>query len=93
MSSGGVVAAAYAAMANAVKASGAIVRVENRDFMIILNKTKDPLVIYAKGNFITGKHQYLTAYKGLVFHTKSGDPLPLPSAAEIIHSNRIWLPS
>ena len=37
--------------------------------------------------------QYLTGYKGLVFHTKTADALVLPRHAEVVHAEQIWIPS
>ncbi len=85
-------AAAYAAIAQAIKASGAIVKVEPEDFLKILRKVEKPLVVVAKGGFIKANHQYLTGYKGLVFFTKSPAPLILPNGAEVVASKQIWIP-
>jgi len=84
--------AAAAAIAQAIKASGAIVRVESRDFAAILNKATNPLVICTQGGFFSTKYQYLTSYKGLVFYTKSKSQLRLPTGAEIVQSKKIWIP-
>jgi hypothetical protein len=89
---GGGAAAAYAAIANAVKASGVIIRVEPDSFMKILDKTKDPLVVTARGGLIKASYRYLTSYKGLAFFTKSSNPLTLPGSAEVIASKEIWIP-
>ena len=89
---GAAAAAAYAAIAQAVKASGAIVKVEPEDFLKILSKVKEPLVVMAKGGLIKGNYQYLSGYKGLAFFTKSPTPLMLPSAVELIFSKQIWIP-
>ncbi len=86
------VASYYATIANAIKASGAIVQVEPQDFQKILMKMEKPLVVYAKGNFFTGNHQYLMSYKGLVFFSKSKTELML-SGAEIVKAKSIWIPS
>jgi hypothetical protein len=40
---------AAAAMANAIKASGSIVRVEPNTFADILRKVERPLIVYAQG--------------------------------------------
>ncbi len=85
-------AAVYAAIAEAIKASGAIVRVEPEEFLKILRKVEKPLVVTAKGGFRKANHQYLTGYKGLVFYTKSPTPLMLPGGAEVITSKQIWIP-
>jgi ABC-type transport system substrate-binding protein len=91
-SAGAATAAAAAAIANAIKASGAIVQVEARDFAVIVGKTKDPLVVITEGGVFSTRYQYLTAYKGLIFHTKTKTPLELPSAVEVIKAGKIWIP-
>ena len=90
---GSATAAAYATMANAIKASGTIVRVDRTDFLTVLNKIDKPIVIYSQGGFLSAKHQYLTPYKGLVFMVKCNEPIPLPSSTEIIRAKTIWSPS
>ncbi len=91
-SSGGAAASAMAAIAQAIKASGAIVRVEPGDFTKILSRTSRTLVVTAKGGFSKSNYQYLTAYKGLMFFTKSPTELMLPGDAEIIAAREIWIP-
>jgi hypothetical protein len=81
-----------AAMAQAIKASGVLVRVKDRDFMSILARAEEPLVVCAKGGLFSTKYQYLTSYKGLAFFTKSGNPLPLPATTELVTAARIWIP-
>ena len=85
-------AAAAAAIANAIKATGAIVRVEQKDFEIILRKTEKPLIIIAQGGLFSTKYQYMTNYKGFTFLTKTAVQLLLPSSAEIIRAQKIWTP-
>ena len=77
-------AAAAAAIAKAIKASGAIVRLEPPDFLSIVSKSKSPLVVVIDGGLLKKNHQYLSSYKGLIFFTKSPELLPLPSDAEVI---------
>ncbi|MBI2868243.1 MAG: hypothetical protein HYX96_00255 [Chloroflexi bacterium] len=89
---GGAAAAQAAAIAQAIKASGAIVRLEPEDFLSVLARAERPLVVMARGGFIRGNYQYLTGYKGLVLFTKSAAPLLLPGSAEIIMSKQIWIP-
>ena len=89
---GGAVAAAYAAMAQAVKASGAIVRVEPEVFAVIAARMDKPLVVTAPGGWLSKGFQYLTSYKGLIFYTKSGNQISLPGGAEIIAAKQIWIP-
>jgi hypothetical protein len=89
----GATAAAQEAIANAIKASGAIVSVETRDFEAILRKHETPLVVSAQGGVFTTKYYYLTSYKGLIFFTKTETPLLLPPKTELIHARKIWVPS
>lgn len=89
----GAEAAAIAAMiANAVKASGTLVRVEPDEFAKIVNKVDSPLVIYTEGGLISTNHQYLTSYKGFAFYTKSDEQIGLPRNAEVIVADKIWIP-
>jgi hypothetical protein len=91
--SGAAAAAGAAAVADAIKASGAIVSVEPDDFETILEKTEAPLVVCAEGGVFTKKYHYLTAYKGLIFYTKTPAPLSLPPKTELIEARKIWVPS
>jgi len=85
-------AAAAAAIAQAIKASGVVVRVSPEDFDAILRKCEKPLVIASTGGFITTNFQYLTSYKGFAFFTKSPVELILPPRAELIEAQKIWIP-
>lgn len=84
---------AAAAIANAIKASGSIVRVEPQTFADILRKVDKPLIVYAQGGRFSGKHQYLTSYKGLTFFTKSAEQIDLPRGVEVVIAKKIWTPS
>lgn len=85
-------AAAAAAMANAVKASGSIVRVESSDFLRILEKQDDPLVVISAEWMFGQSYKYLTSYKGLTFFAKSSEPIHISSRCEIIECKKIWIP-
>ena len=86
-------AAAHAAMvAQATKASGTIVRVDNGNFMLILKHAESPLVVVAKGGVFHKHFRYLTSYKGLAFFTKSDLQLVLPRHVETIAAEKIWIP-
>jgi len=80
------------AMANAIKASGVVVRVEATDFMKILKKEAEPLVVIGKGGVFSKHHQYLTSYKGLAFFTTSTLALELPGKVQIIAAKTISIP-
>jgi len=85
-------AAHAAAIAQAIKASGILVRVEPSEFMRILHRQDETLVVMARGGFFEPGWRYLTSYKGLAFFTKSPDPLPLPGRAEVVEARKIWIP-
>ena len=85
-------AAAYAAMINAVKASGVVVRMEPADFMALLERTEEPLVVVGTGGVFRKHVQYLTTYRGLAFFTKSPQALQLPRRAEIVTVKTIAVP-
>jgi hypothetical protein len=85
-------AAAAAAIANAIKASGVVVRVSPADFHTILLKIEKPLVVYAKGGFFSTNYQYLVSYKGFAFFTRSSEPILLPGEIETIVAKKIWTP-
>jgi len=85
--------AAIAAIANAIKASGVVVRVRPEDFANILRRIDKPLVIYHKGSFFTTKHHYLISYKGFAFYTKTSEQIDLPRSVEVIIAEKIWIPS
>ena len=82
-----------AAAANAVKASGAIVRIESKDFQSILTKSDKPLVIVSEFNFFGKYYRYLTGYKGFIFYTKSRTPLDFGSNVEVMTAKSIWIPN
>jgi len=88
----GAAAAAAAALAEAVKASGAIIKMKPDDLNKILNKVDDPLVVQAISGWRKKKYQYLTSYKGLIFYTTAPNRLNLPSGAELIAAEKIWIP-
>ena len=86
-------ASAHAAIiANAIKASGAIVRVEPATFAAILRRADKPLVVYTQGGILSTRHQYLTSYKGFTFHAKSREQIDLPKSVEVIIADKIWIP-
>ena len=68
---GGAAAATAAAyIAQATKASGAVVRLEPQEFMRIVVKMKAPLIVVspAKGGLFSRNNEYLTNYKGIFFY-------------------------
>ena len=90
MGAGG--AAAAAAIAEAIKASGVLVRVKPYEFMKILSRAEDPLVVCAQGGIFTTNYQYLMSYKGLAFFTKTLEPIELPAGVELVTAGSISIP-
>ncbi len=85
-------AAAAAAIANAIKASGVVVNLAPEEFAAILRRTERPLVVTAEGGFFSKHYKYLTSYKGLAFYTKARAPLLLPADAEVVRAKGISIP-
>lgn len=84
--------AAAAAIANAIKASGVLVRVEPPDFLRLLGLAQEPLIVVAEGGLFRTNYQYLMSFKGLAFFTKSDTPLSLPEGAQLVNATSIWIP-
>jgi hypothetical protein len=89
MAAGG---AAAAAIVEAIKASGVLVCLDPAEFLKIVGRVPNPLVVSATGGFFSKHYRYLTGYKGLAFYTKSSEPLRLPAGAEVVAANRMWMP-
>jgi hypothetical protein len=85
--------AAHAAIVQAIKAAGTIVRIDAEDFSSLVRRNQKPLVVHARGNFFTARHHYLTSYKGLAFYAKSDREVELPADVELIEAKSIWMPS
>jgi len=84
-------AAAHAAKMNAIKASGVLVQLENKDFIRLVEEMERPLMVYAPKSLWPSR-KYLTSYKGLAFYSKSKEPLRLPGDIELIASKKISIP-
>lgn len=85
-------AAAAAAIAQAMKATGAIVRLEPEEFSKLVNRLETPAVVQGIGGIFSKKYQYLSTYKGLFIFTESKTPVQLPYKTEIIQAKNIWVP-
>ncbi|HHW74851.1 MAG TPA: hypothetical protein GX744_06300 [Firmicutes bacterium] len=86
-------AAAAAAIAQAIKASGAIVRVSAEDFTTIVDRVERPLVVVSVGKVLVKRYHYLTSYKGLIFYTKSPRELMFKGTTEYITAGSIYVPN
>ncbi|MFQ5400287.1 MAG: hypothetical protein ACE5E7_11900 [Anaerolineae bacterium] len=85
-------AAAAAAVVQAVKASGAIVKMKPDGFTSLLERVEKPLIVMTTGGVFSKNYQYLLGYKGFVFYTKSAEKLSLPLEAELVTADKIWIP-
>lgn len=87
-------AVAMYAIANATKATGAIVHVEPDLFQMLLQlqSGETPLVVFSPAGLFK-KNQYLMAYKGLIFYTKTSTLLTLQINVELIQAKKIWIPN
>lgn len=93
MAAGGAAGGAAAAMASAIKASGSIVQVEPEDFMKILSKIENPIIVFAKKKVFKTKYQLMTHYRGFTFYALFEQPPNPDSKWEIISAKKIWVPS
>jgi len=84
--------AVHAAMVNALRASGVIVRVRPEDFLAILRRVEETLVVASQGGVLRKRYQYLMSYKGLAFYAQSPTPLMLPRTVETVLAEKIWIP-
>jgi hypothetical protein len=85
-------AAAAAAVAQAIKASGAIVRVAPEEFQKLLTINREALVVHAMGGLFARRHQYLMGYKGLAFCTSAAEAILLPRTCQVVEAKKIWVP-
>ncbi len=91
--SGSGAAAAQAAIQEAIKASGAIVKIAPNEFSSLISRMDDGIVI-EKGDkgFLNRGYKYSTSYKGFIFYCKSGNQITIPSRLEKVKADRIWVP-
>ena len=89
---GAAAAGAAAAIVQAIKASGTIVRVAPEEFERILARQSGCLVVTAEAGVFSTHHRYLMSYKGLAFFTDSDEALNLPAGTEIVAAQKIWVP-
>jgi hypothetical protein len=81
-----------AAVANAIKASGVVVRLDPPEWVKIIKRGDNPLIVISRGGMFRRKYQYLTTYRGLAFYTTSEHPIMLPGRVELINAKSISVP-
>lgn len=71
---------------------GQAIIVSPEDFLSILQRQQEPLVVetWTKIYVYKKNYQYVTSYKGLTFFTHSPTMLPIPANCEIIQPRATW---
>lgn len=91
--SGAAAAAAAHAINEAIKASGAIVKIDSGEFSRLISRMDHGLVIEkVGGGFLSSGYKYSTSYKGFVFYCKSKEQITIPARLEKIGARNIWVP-
>lgn len=88
----GAAAGYYAAVANAQKAIGSIIKLDPEEFQKVLVLADSPLVVIAAGGIFTKWHKYVFSFRGLTFYCKSNAELILPGGAQIVNARKISIP-
>ena len=92
MSGAAGAAAAQAAIQNAIKASGAIVKIHEDEFRKLVSKMEDGLVIEKLGGGFLSSYKYSTSYKGFIFYCRAKEQMMIPTRLEKITARQIWVP-
>jgi hypothetical protein len=79
-------------LAQAVKATAGLLRVDAADFQSIVDRVENPIVVIAQGRFFSRSTRYLTSYRGFILYTQSREPLHIPARAEVLTASSLWLP-
>ena len=85
-------AAVVAATIQAVRAMGVIVKLKPDDFLKIVNRVSEPLIVRAPHGAFSKKHDYLVTYKGFAFYTSTKDDLRLPPTVEVLNADSMYVP-
>ncbi|MFT6828506.1 MAG: hypothetical protein ACJAZV_001799 [Roseivirga sp.] len=85
--------AAQAAIQQAIKASGAIIRIDATEFSRLISKIESGLVVESVTRFFGIENfKYSTSYLGFVFYCKSSEKISVPSRLEKINAKSMWFP-
>lgn len=88
----GAIAAQQIAVANAIRASGALVHLAPEEFTALLARNKEPLVVISSFGVFETWYRYLMPYRGLVFWTDTPLSISLPPHCEVVNSQGTWVP-
>lgn len=92
MISAGAVVAAQAAVLSAIRSFGVIVTVNPVEFLKVVLREENPLVVMSQGGFFATEYRYLVSHRGLAFFAKSPFPLDLPSNVEVVVAQQVAMP-
>lgn len=84
--------AAAAAVIQAAQAVGVIVKMQPGEFLQLLDRIENPLIVEGVSGLFRRRSQYLTSYRGIAFYCVNDNPLPLPQPCERVWAQRIWVP-
>jgi len=80
------------AAARAIKASGAVLKLDPTEFSRILAQTVDPLIVVSPCGYKKRKVKYLVSWKGFVFYCESKEQMVPPKGAVTILADKVWIP-
>ena len=88
----GGAAAAGVIVAQAIKASGAIVEVQPKDFQSLIDREEKPLVVVSHKGIFKKQYQYLAGCRGIILYTRSQETLRFKGGTEVVQAKKIWIP-
>jgi len=88
----GAAGAAHAAMMNAVRSFGVVVTVPPDEFLRIVERQEEPLVVTSSYGIFSTVYRYLVSYKGLAFYAESPLELDLPVGTDVVQARKMMLP-
>jgi hypothetical protein len=93
MSAAASAAAAAQAIASAIKASGAIVEIEPRDFEQLVRRVPDTIVLHQEpAGMFSRDHRYTTSLGGFIFVARTREAIFEPGQIRAIPVKKIWFP-
>jgi hypothetical protein len=76
-----------------LKAAGTIVQVNAHEFLRMVERQDEPLVVTRGPKVFHKNHIYLTTFKGFTFFCSSRGELSMPGKAEVFTVRSIWIPT
>ncbi len=75
-----------------LKMNGVFARISPEDFQNLMSRNEGLMIVTSKAGLFRNQYQYLTSYKGLIFHCKCSEMLSIPSKHESVHAESVSLP-